>query len=201
VILLLWLPVLARYAIPGTPVSDATVEAARNAPSDALLREVRDFYLLSLEGRGREIEIAVAEKILQGKLELPGRAAASISIPFSPDDLDGLPSSLQLLFAGYVVPDFLLAAYVATDREEFFAMGRDTILAWGRYEQSTWLNRGYLWTMQLPRGCECWGSSGGSTASGPTSGPPSGAPCWSRPPVTARSYPIPATSRSRRTMG
>jgi hypothetical protein len=145
VIALLWMPLLTRYSFAGTPVTDAMVEAGRTAPSDAILLELRDFSLFPIVGRGRDMEVAVAEKLLQGSLELPGWAAAPIGLPFSPDDLDGLPSALQLWFARYGVPDFLLAAYVDTQRDAFLAMARDTILAWDRYERSARLPRGYLW--------------------------------------------------------
>ena len=145
VILTIWLPVLAFHAVPAASVADATVAAARSEPSDAILREVGDFSLLTTSGRGPQPDVRMAEGILHGQLALPGLPAAEIDIPFSPDDLDGLPASLQLPFAGYVVPDILLAAYEDTQRVEFLTTARDVIVAWDRYEASALLPRGYLW--------------------------------------------------------
>ena len=145
VMLSVWLPVFKHHAVDDIPVSAQMVESARHAPSDAVLTELRDFSLMPIEDRGPEMDVAVADRILDGQLALPGSPRAPIGLPFEPDDLDGLPPALRLRFAGYTVPDFLLAAYVETGREEFFAMARDTILAWDRYERSVRLPKGYLW--------------------------------------------------------
>ena len=66
-------------------------------------------------------------------------------MPFSPDDLDGVPPGIQLWFAGSGVPDILLRAYAATGQEPYFALARDMILAWDHYERTAWQPRGYLW--------------------------------------------------------
>ena len=145
VIVLVWLPVLDHYAVDGPAVTDAAVDAGRTAPTDAVLLEERDFNLLSQDLGSPAEETAIAEGILRGSLQLPGLPSASIGLPFSPEDLDGLPSSLQLWFAGYGVQDVLLTAYANTGRDEFLALARDSILAWDTYERSAWLNRGYLW--------------------------------------------------------
>jgi len=145
VMLSVWLLVLQHYAVDDVPVSADMVESARHAPSDAVLTELGDFSLLPIENRGRAMEVKVADGILDGQLALPGLSPAPIGLPFEPDDLDGLPPALRLWFAAYTVPDFLLAAYVDTGREEFFAMARDTILAWDDYERSVRLPKGYLW--------------------------------------------------------
>ena len=145
VVLLIWLPVVSYHAVPNVSIEDPFVEAARHDPDDEVLEEIADFDLLAIDNRTREVEISVAEGILRKELALPGLDSAPISLPFSPDDLERLPSDLQLFFAGYVVPDFLTAAYEDTGRAEFIAMARDTILAWDRYERTAWLPKGYLW--------------------------------------------------------
>ena len=134
-----------RYSVNEIGVSLDMVESARALPSDAVLAELREFDLLPIDGRTPEMEVAVAEGILRGELAVPGLTTARIGLPFRPDDLDGLPSDLQLFFGGFIVPDFLLAAYETTGREEFYGAARDAILAWGRYEQSARLPKGYLW--------------------------------------------------------
>jgi hypothetical protein len=145
VILSIWVPIVDRYTVNEIGVSPDMVESARALPSDAVLAELREFDLLPIDPRTPDMEVAVAEGILRGELAVPGLPSARIGLPFMPDDLDGLPSDLQLFFGGFIVPDFLLAAYETTGREEFYNAARDTILAWGRYEQSARLPKGYLW--------------------------------------------------------
>ena len=139
-----WAPVVARNWVPTVEITDPVIDAARTAPSDAVLEEIYGFDLLPL-GLDRQQLISVADGILQGRLELPDRPASPIGLPFSPDDLDGVPASIQLWFAGYGVPDILLRAYVETGYEPYFTLARDEILAWDRYEQTAWQPRGYLW--------------------------------------------------------
>ncbi len=145
VLLLVWQPLLTHDAVAGAAVPEPMVASARVAPADAVLREIRDFDLLPIDGRTPETEIAVANGILAGRLQLPGRQPMPITLPFSPDDLDGLPASLWLPFAGYVVPDMLLAAFVDTGREAYLRLAREVIVAWDGYERSKPLSRGYLW--------------------------------------------------------
>ena len=54
-----------------------------------------------------------------------------------------MPASICL--AAFAVPDFLLAAYAHTHREEFFTAARDFLLAWGAYERDAWLPKGDMW--------------------------------------------------------
>lgn len=140
-----WAPTVARNLVPEVAVAGPVVQAARDAPSDAILEELGGFDLLPLAGLDRQQRIRVADGLLQGRLELPDRPTASVGLPFSPDDLEGLPGSLQLWFAGYGVPDLLLTAYAETGREPYYALARDMILAWDRYERTAWQPRGFLW--------------------------------------------------------
>lgn len=140
-----WLPVIAHYRVPSGRISDLAVEAARRSPGDAVLREVRSFSLYPIPGRRPELEIAVAEAMLRGQLELPGGGSGTFSLEFAPGDLEGVPAGLRLWLASFAVPDFLLAAYAETGREEFFTAARDYILDWGAYERRAWLPKGLLW--------------------------------------------------------
>ncbi len=146
-----WAPTVARNLVPEVAVAEPVIEAARGSPSDAVMQEVAGFDLLPLEGLDRqgglapEERIAVADALLRGRLELPGRPPATIGLPFSADDLEGVPASMQVWFAGYGVPDLLLMAYAETGNEAYFALARDIILAWDRYERTAWQPRGFLW--------------------------------------------------------
>ncbi len=142
---LIWLPVLSHYRPREIRVTDSMVAAGRHEPAETVLDELRDFDLLAFADAPPAQEIAIAEGILEGRLEVPGLPAAAIGLPFAPDDLDHLPANLQLWFAGYVAPAVLLSAYAETQRDEFFAMARDMIVAWDRYEQGAPLPKGLLW--------------------------------------------------------
>ena len=145
VLLVVWMPVVARFMAPQVHVAEPMVEAARRAPADGVLTELRDFDLMPMLGRQEASEISIAEGILQGRLELPDLPVGQVSIPFSSDDLDRLPPALQLQYAGFVVPDFLLAAYVASGREEFFAAALEFITSWDQFERQSVLPKGLLW--------------------------------------------------------
>lgn len=145
VVLLIWAPEIAHVSAPQARITVPMVETARRSPGDEVLRELREFHLLPIEGRSSELEISIAERMLQGRLELPESPAGAIGLTFSADDFDRLPAGLQLSYAGFVVPDFLLAAYVGSGREEFFAAAHEFIGSWNLFEARTWLPKGLLW--------------------------------------------------------
>lgn len=145
VLLLVWLPVWRQYSVPTELISDEVLESARSSPTDEVLREARQFYLYPIPNRQPGLEIEVAEGILRGVLRMPGGDSTSLSTRFAPQQLVDAPASLRLWIASYAVPDFLLAAYAATGRDEFFGAARDYILDWGDYERRAWLPTGLLW--------------------------------------------------------
>ena len=140
-----WAPEIAHYRVPPEEISAAIAETARQRPDEEVLEELRTFYVLPVPGRNATLELAIAEGILEGRLELPNLPAAPISRGFSADDFDRLPAALQIWYAGLVVPDFLLSAHVATGREEFFAAARAFIVDWARFERGSLLPKGLLW--------------------------------------------------------
>lgn len=139
-----WLPELAHYRVREATISPDVVAAARPAPSDEVLLELRGFYLFPLEQRTPELETRLAERILQGRLELPETPPSPVSLPFAASDLE-VASPASLMFAGLVVPELLLAAYASTGRDTFFVAARDYLLAWNAYERDAWLPKGLLW--------------------------------------------------------
>lgn len=140
-----WLPLVAHYRAPETSITPPMVEAARTLPGDGVLEELRTFYLLRIANRSPSLEVAAAEAILQGRLELPNLPVGQLRVPLTPEDLGRLPGGLQLSFAGLVVPDLLLAAFVETGREEFFVAAKAFIESWDRYERGSWGPGGLLW--------------------------------------------------------
>ena len=145
VLVSVWQPLLGHYRVPETEPTPAMVEAARTLPGDDILRELRGFYLLPIPGRSEAFEVSAAEGILQGRLDIPGLPVGQLRNPPAPDDLGRLPARLQLSYAGFVVPDLLLAAYTDTGREEFFASAEAFIQSWDRYERESQGPEGLLW--------------------------------------------------------
>src|SRR5260370_27088807 len=129
-ILIVWLPEFRHYYVPEARITAEILTTARQSPSDDVLKEIREFYLWPLNNRRPELETALAEQILQGRLELPDAPPASFSLRFTPTDLEKLPVGPRLWFAAFAVPDFLLAAYENTKREKFFVAARDFLLDW-----------------------------------------------------------------------
>jgi len=118
-------------------------------PGDSVLDELKRFSLeLKLRCKNDSQLVGIAEKILQGEVDIPRRPSVAIGIPFDADDLDkGVPKwpSWRLLFAGFAIPDILLRAYQLTGRDDYLMAAKDVILAWASYECSAWLPRGLLW--------------------------------------------------------
>lgn len=144
-ILIVWLPEFRHYSVPEASITAEVLAAARRSPSEDVLKEIREFYLFPVENRRPELENAVAGHILEGRLEIPDVPPARFNLPFTPNDLETLPAGPRLWFAAFAVPDFLLAAYENTGREEFFVAARDFMLAWSAYERRAWLPKGLLW--------------------------------------------------------
>src|SRR6266851_2618825 len=144
-ILIVWLPEFRHYSVPEARITAEVLTTARQSPSDDVLQEIREFYLFPMENRPPELETALSARILQGRLEIPDMPAATFSLRFTPTDLENLPEGPRLWFAAFAVPDFLLAAYENTKREEFFVAARDFLLAWDAYERRAWLPAALLW--------------------------------------------------------
>ena len=144
-ILIVWLPEFRHYSVPEARITAEVLTTARRSPSDDVLKEIREFYLFPMDNRRPELETALAARILQGQLEIPDVAPATFSLRFTPTDLENLPEGPRLWFAAFAVPDFLLAAYENTKREEFFVAARDFLLAWDAYERRAWLPAALLW--------------------------------------------------------
>jgi len=144
-ILVVWLPEFCHYSVPEARITAEVLTMARRSPSDDVLKEIREFYLFPLDNRRPELETALAVRILQGRLEIPDVPPATFNLRFTPTDLEKLPVGPRLWFAAFAVPDFLLAAYENTKREEFFVAARDFLLAWDAYERWARLPKGPLW--------------------------------------------------------
>jgi hypothetical protein len=140
VITFLWLPVLMHYHVPKPVINEEMIESARRLPPDDVLAELNLLRSYRVDQQDEQELVANAEKLLTGVLELPGRSAQTITIPFSAQDLDK-----GLFIATFGVPRLLLTAYELTGQRQFYLTARDIILAWAKYEHHAWLPRGLLW--------------------------------------------------------
>jgi len=124
------------------------INTSRHLPNDSILNELsrKEFsFAISISWENDEQLIYVAEKILQGKVEILDFSPKNIVIPFSADDIDKGSPKWRLHFAGLGIPDILLDAYKVTGRDDFFKTAQDIILAWSLYESSVYFPKGFLW--------------------------------------------------------
>lgn len=146
VFLAVWSPEIAHYHVPHVEISDEIVDQARRVPADSVYDEINTFdFGFGPSWSSNDALIAAAEKLLQGRVEIPGRPSATIEMPFHVGDIDKGTLSWQLALASFVVPDILVDAYRATKRDAFLMKARDMILGWASYERTAWIPRGFLW--------------------------------------------------------
>lgn len=146
--LAIWIPVIEHYSIRNVIIIDEVLKKTREFPSDPMLEQLVSMHLgFSKPQRGKRSDLVlIAEKLLDGDVEMLGYFTNKITMPFAPEDLDkGLPI-WRLALASLIVPRALLDAYEVSGREEFFTAATDVILAWARYEEALWLPRGMVWT-------------------------------------------------------
>jgi hypothetical protein len=144
VFLLIWLPIVLHYRVPEIEVSSNDVAAARRFPSDDVLSELRDLSILPGYFPDDRQVVSSADRLLRGELNIPGRPAVPVRLPFDPRDLEVSPYS-YLPVAGFVIPGILLRAYAITGRDEFFQTARQNIIRFAEYDRSVWLPRGLQW--------------------------------------------------------
>src|SRR5256885_814986 len=141
----IWVPVINHYRVRAPRVTEQMVQAARQSPSDSVLRELERFRLMPLSSSNGQELIRIAATLLSGRADIPGYPAVRIGVPFDPRDVDGVPTVWQLPLASLALPGILLDASNATGRQEFLLTARDMILMWGRYERRAWLPAGSMW--------------------------------------------------------
>lgn len=142
----IWLPLLRLYHVRDVRISPAVVEQGRADPPQEVLLEIRGERLLP-HGWATDAQlISAAEDLLRGELRFAGQPTATVRLPFHPDNLTAPALSLTRLFvAGLAPADLLLQAYERTGEERFFSASQAVILAFGRYEATARLPKGFLW--------------------------------------------------------
>ncbi|PYM94867.1 MAG: hypothetical protein DME04_06350 [Candidatus Rokuibacteriota bacterium] len=143
----IWFSLVDHYYVSRPTITAALIDQAREAPADPVLDELSGirFFANEFAALDRAQTVAVAERILQGELALPGESPRKISLQFDPRDIDQGPPSWQLRLSTLVVPRVLLGAYRITGRDDFLFAARDMILGLASYERRTVLPKGKLW--------------------------------------------------------
>lgn len=146
VFLAVWSPEIVHYHLPNVEISDEVVDQARRVPADSVYGELNTLsFGFGPPWSSHDALVAAAEKLMQGGVEIPERPPTRIQMPFDAGDIDKGSLSWQLALAGFVVPDILVDAYRATNRDEFLLKARDVILGWASYERAAWIPKGFLW--------------------------------------------------------
>lgn len=142
----IWVPWFAYNYVPDARLEPSTFEKARNVPNDALLEELAGYHLGQRFPWAEDRQlIDAAEKLLRGRVELPGFAAGTFAPPFSAASMAAGPTMWQLFVHSFGLPQVMLDAYKVTGRAEFLRGTADYLVAYDAYEGSGWRPSGYLW--------------------------------------------------------
>jgi hypothetical protein len=148
VVVALWYPHLAHYYVSTPRVTPDAVEAARQTPDDAVLRELAGFtpgFMLARAAFDVRDPVPAANRLLEGVVEIPSLPRRSIAIPFATRDVVEGPTDWQLAAAALSLPALLVRAYQKTGEDRYLLAARDMLLGWASFERSAWLPRGFLW--------------------------------------------------------
>jgi Heparinase II/III-like protein/Heparinase II/III N-terminus len=140
----IWYPEFAHWYVNPTSATPIIIDAARRVPDQGVLEEVIAMRVGAVTIGSKDV-VFVAEKIMQGSLDLPGFQAVPLTLPFSASDLLLGTPTFQLAMASLVSADVLLDAFRVSGREEFLTMARDQIVEFAKYEAKQWLDHGMLW--------------------------------------------------------
>jgi hypothetical protein len=141
-----WLPVIDHYHVKSDIIGDRIVDASRNNPPFSVFKQLESVnFGINLAPKSDNQVIALAEQILEGKIDFPGYPKLTFGMPFNSDDLSSDSLEWALLFAGFALPDVLVRGYSISLRDDFLNAARDFIMAWAEFESKTWLPKGLLW--------------------------------------------------------
>jgi hypothetical protein len=89
--------------------------------------------------------VTAAEKLLLGRVELPGFQAETFALPLNAAALASGPTMWQLFVHSLGLPRVLLDAYKVSGRSEFLDAAAEYLVAYDAYEGAGWAPAGYLW--------------------------------------------------------
>lgn len=152
VIASVWAPIILHNYVPQVQtVTDNDVAIARSQPVNTLLEEIStyDFYIFGERAittiRSQDKILQVADKIIQGVIELPNQPKIIVSPKFNTGDLEQGTLHQQLRLASFVYQQILLLAYEVSGNEKYFAAAKEYIFVSITYEQTVLIPTGFLW--------------------------------------------------------
>lgn len=143
--LFVWYPVIFDCNVLVQISSKDVVYQSKKKPRDLVLDELSKFRFSPSAQMSGNVLISAAEEILSGYLHLPGYNQVRIGIPFNSSDFEKELPTWQLTYAGMIVPDILIDAYLLSGKDAYFHQAINSMLAWERFEKSQWLPKGFLW--------------------------------------------------------
>ena len=137
-----WLPLVSHNYIVSDPVDWKSLEYDRHFPSDDELNEIHFLYEPELSS---DELVSIAQKILNGKIDIPGLPQRTISLPFDKNDVVNGPGNWQLALASFHIPFILCSAYEETGEKIYLTSARDNIVGWAEFDKKLWLPKGFIW--------------------------------------------------------
>ena len=142
----MWQPWFAHNHVPEHTLMSGTIEAARLTPDDATLNELGGDHLYPpLPWKDDRQLLAAAEKLLSGRIELPGFHPATFTLPLDAASMASGETKWQLFVHSLGLPRTMLDAYKANGRIEFLSAAAEYLVAYDVFEGSGWGLNGYLW--------------------------------------------------------
>lgn len=141
----IWVPEVLHYYVPTEKIAQKDIEFLKNQPSQKVLDELQQQTLSVVRKLSDDQLLTIADKIINGRLSLPGVASVDINFPFNQEELlKGSPTA-QLILASMVVSEILVDAYNKTGKELYFDKARERVMAWTKFERQAWFPTGFLW--------------------------------------------------------
>ncbi len=145
VFLSLWFPEIKIYYVNTPVLSNQIIEESRLSPSNQVMERIAYIDSSVILDLPNINTIGIANRIIEGTLQIPGYTPIQINLPFDPVDLKKGSPTWKLLFSSLIAPIILLSAYEDTNDNQYFDLSRQMILSWADYEKSKWLPNGFLW--------------------------------------------------------
>jgi Heparinase II/III-like protein/Heparinase II/III N-terminus len=149
---IIWVPWFSHNHVPNARLTSAMIERARSMPQDAVLVELAKYDIgLTAQWKDDVQLLEVAEKLVRGRVDLPGFPVGSITFPLEPKEMASGPTMWQLFIHSLGLPRVLLNAYKKDRRVQFLHAAAVYLLAYDTFEGSGWSLGGYLWNDNLSR--------------------------------------------------
>ncbi|HNH15037.1 heparinase II/III family protein [Zoogloea sp.] len=144
-IALVWLAHYAHFHVDRSPVAEAVVEQARQAPDDARLDEIGHMSLAIDLGVPSDRVVATADLIVRGTALFPAYLDGPTPLTGYPADFRFGPGTFQLAAAGFGFEDILLEAYERTADARYLRTAYQRIQDFAAFELTQREAVDFLW--------------------------------------------------------